>query len=270
MPDKPTVQDIHLTSPSPTEFFFIHGYTGSTTDFNGLPQHLHAKYGVNVRVMLLKGHGTTVQDLDDIRYEDLLGQIESELVKDLARYQHVVIGGISFGALMALLLAARYPVASAVSICLPYTFRFPLNVPGFSLLRHYKKYWRKNIQPHEKSLRGDSFHYSHMHSNGFSIVRRARRELARNVDKITCPVLSIHSRHDPIGSFRGIQTLDQALKTRHTVSVFDNKNHNIFYSDKNAEVYRTIEEFFEVSLHMNQADSVPETTFTSDLLVSNP
>lgn len=241
------VKDITLESPSETEFFLVHGYTGSTTDFNELPHYLHDTCGVTVRVVLLQGHGTSVQHLDKLGYHDFLEQIEGELQSDLAKGRQVFVGGVSFGALLALVLATRYPVAGVFNICVPYILKFPFSVPGVELLRFFKKYWRKSSSAHEQELRRNAFRYPEMHINGLRVVKQACRDLARGIPNITCPVLTIHSIHDPIGSHKSVNFLEKNIRAAHDCLVLDNDNHNIFFSDKRFEVYRKIESFFALS-----------------------
>ncbi len=82
---KTKTKTIELKSNSDKEFFLIHGYTGSPTDFNNLPRLLHKKFNANVKVILLKGHGTKIEDLDNITYNDFFNQIREELEKDIKK-----------------------------------------------------------------------------------------------------------------------------------------------------------------------------------------
>jgi len=52
---------INLKANSKIEFFLIHGYTGGLDDFNDFPRYLNEKYNANVKIALLKGHGTCVR-----------------------------------------------------------------------------------------------------------------------------------------------------------------------------------------------------------------
>ncbi|PUU88259.1 MAG: esterase/lipase [Halanaerobium sp.] len=116
--------NIELKNDSKTLFFLIHGYTGSPTDFNGLPEYLNSNLDVNVKVMLLRGHGRTVQALDNIGLKDFINQIEAELKSDLEKYEEVILGGVSFGAQMALHFASKFPVDGVFNVCLPYKHHF--------------------------------------------------------------------------------------------------------------------------------------------------
>lgn len=163
-------KEINLKSNSNKEFLLIHGYTGSPTDFNNLASYLHKKFDANVRIPLLKGHGTKIEDLDNLGYEDFLEQVEEELKKDLAKGRKIVLGGYSFGGMLALYLASKYPVEGVVDIVTPYSLKWYFNIPLIFLLIKMKKYWKKHITEKERTLRKNAFRYEQMHSNGIFIL----------------------------------------------------------------------------------------------------
>ena len=239
------MKTINLTADSKTLFFLIHGYTGSPTDFNGLPQYLHDYMNVDVKIMLLRGHGTNITNLDNLKLNDFLIQIENELKKDLEIYDKIILGGVSFGAQMALHFSAIYPIYGVFNVCLPYKLKFPFNIPALSLLHIFKKYWLKPILKNEQKLRHKAFHYKEMHINGLKIVKQANQLLKKELPKITCPILTIHSKNDPIGNYRAIKRINCKINTPHDIKIFNDKNHNIFFTDKRLNIYKNIEKFFE-------------------------
>jgi esterase/lipase len=237
---------IHLKSPSKREYYLIHGYTGSSTDFNELPDYLHKTYNVNVKVPLLKGHGTSINDLDNLKYSDFLNQVEQELKRDIAEGKEIIIGGISFGAQLALLLAARYPVHGLFCVSTPYKIKFPFNIPKLELIGWCKKYWQKVIPNNERQFRKESFYYSQMHINGLKIVKQANRDITQLLGEITCPILIIHSKKDSISHFKTVELIEQKVSS--TVKkrlLFNYKNHSIFFTEKKNAIQEAIRDFFE-------------------------
>ena len=85
------VKTIELRANSKKEFFLIHGYTGSPTDFNGLANYLNKRFNANVKIITLRGHGTKIDDLDDLKLEHFLEQIDTEFRKDLAKGREIVV-----------------------------------------------------------------------------------------------------------------------------------------------------------------------------------
>ena len=239
-------KEINLKANSKKEFFLIHGYTGSPTDFNGLGKYLHKKFNANVKILRLKGHGTKIEDLDKLEFEDFANQVEKELKKDIKKGMSVVIGGVSFGAQLALYLAGRYPVKGVFHVSIPHNFKFPFNIPFFGLLGFFKKRWRKRIGIEEAKLREGCFHYKEMHANALKIAKIARKKVETNLHKINAPLLSIHSKKEPIGDYLSIEHIERRVKSDIKESyIFEKPNHNLFYSDDRDEIIKIIGDFFE-------------------------
>ena len=242
---KPKIQPINLSHPSKRLYFLIHGYTGSPTDFNGLPEHINKNCEANVKVMLLPGHGTRIEDLDNVRYKDFVRAVEEELNEDIKKYDEVIIGGVSFGAQLALIMGSRYPAKGVFNICVPYKLRFPFNIPGISVLGHFKKYWPKFIPEEQLILRKDAFHYKQVHINGLKIVKLANKDVRHALPQITCPTITIYSQNDRIGNYESFKKMERKIKAPHVKAIFDEEAHNIFFSNKRLEVYEKIVDFFK-------------------------
>lgn len=236
---------VYLQSGSETLFFLIHGYTGSTSDFNGLPGFLRENYDMDIIIPLLPGHGTRIEDLEGLRFRDFFTFVEKVFVEEQKNYQRIFIGGISFGAQLALVLASRYDVQGVFHACIPYQLKFPFSLPGIQLLGSVKKYWRKKIPEQERKLRASSFYYSHMPAFALSIVREANRVLDSYISNISCPLLALHSFYDPIGSVRGLDFLERQMNTIFERVIFSDSNHNIFFSESRHTAYKRIGDFFE-------------------------
>jgi esterase/lipase len=238
------VETIELSAPSNREFFLIHGYTGSPTDFNPLPGELNAQFQANVRILRLAGHGTRVSDLDHVSYEDLLNQVETALQADLEKGRAIILGGVSFGAQLALILASRYPVKGVFNICLPYKLKFPFNLPGMKILARFKKYWKKPPRPEEEPFRTHSFSYDQMHGNGLVIAQAANRELRKCASQITCPILTIHAAKDPIGDHRGGFELLKSVRSEiRRARIYYLKAHNVLYSSNSDDAHQEVIRF---------------------------
>jgi len=251
-----TVTSIQLKQNSKKLFFLIHGYTGSPTDFNELPEYLYRHYDADIDIMLLKGHGTQIQDLDSLTFRDFLSQVELELQKKLLEYDKIIVGGVSFGAQLALILASRYPVQGVFHVCVPYQLRFPFNLSLLSFTRHFKKYWPKSIPKDEKKLREKAFHYKDMHINGLRIVRDANVEINRTLSDIRCPVITIHSSNDPLSNYKAVKKIEPILQVPYHKEIFHDKNHNIFFSESRFDVHKKILDFFKENTQMRQKDTV--------------
>jgi esterase/lipase len=240
------VSDINLKADSDKEFFLIHGYTGSPTDFNELPMILHKEFNANVKVMLLKGHGTDIQNLDNMTYKQLLDKVESEFQKSLKTKRKIVLGGICLGAQMAFYLASKYHVEGLFHACMPYRLSFPFNIKGLKYLGIFRKYWRKRMSENEKKLRQGTFHYKYMHVNGLEMVKESNKYIPDILKRVTCPVLTVHSKRDPLSSYKAMEEIEAHLGSRiKTTALLNNNNHNLFFSDERQKAYSSIVKFFK-------------------------
>jgi esterase/lipase len=231
-------KELNLKSKSDKEFFMVHGYTGSLTDFGNLPEQLHKKFNANVRMILLRGHGTKIQDLDSVKYKDFITQVEEALVEDLKKGRKIVLVGVSFGAQLVLHLSTKYNVEGVISISPPYKFRFPFYVPGLGLLGLVKKYWKKSISEPElekrKQARGD--HYEYMHHKGLGIVKKASRDLKKRFHKLDCPCLIIFSNKERVGHYKSIRAIEKRVSSKISKKIISEKVHNLFYSPSEREI----------------------------------
>ncbi|MEK6928676.1 MAG: alpha/beta fold hydrolase [Nanoarchaeota archaeon] len=240
-------KSIELKSPNKNEFFLVHGYTGSPTDFRSLPENLHKQFNANVRVIRLAGHGTNIDELNDLTVEDFIRQVEKEIESDLHKGRKIVIGGISFGAQIALYIASKYPVKGVFSVSVPYKMKFPFNIPFLGLLGLFKKKWRKRISKLELKLRKiNSFHYKEMHANGLSINKKASKINEKNMKKISAPLLNIHSKKEPIGHYKSVKYIEKNTNSLIKKNyILKQTNHNVFYSEDEKYANKVIIEFFK-------------------------
>mgnify|MGYP001321203659 CR=1 FL=1 len=237
---------IDLKANNKKEFILIHGYTGSVTDFNELPKYLHKKFNANVKVICLKGHGTKIEDLKNLRYKDFLEQVENELNKELKKGMKVVLGGFSLGGQLALYLAGKYPVKGVFTISTPHKLKFPFNIRGVGKLGLIKKKWKKRIKEVEKKLRKESFHYTEMYACGLKIINKGKKQNKKMMKNISAPCLTIHSKKEPIGHYKSVKIIERKIKSKIKESfVFEAPNHNLFYSQDREEINNLIGNFFE-------------------------
>jgi carboxylesterase len=94
-----------------------HGFTGSPASMVPWGHHL-AEQGFGVAVPRLPGHGTTWREMNRTTWRDWYGEVERSFEKLRAECDQVVVGGLSMGATLALLLAAerQTEVAGVISV----------------------------------------------------------------------------------------------------------------------------------------------------------
>jgi carboxylesterase len=84
----------------------IHGFTGSPSVLRFLGEHLNKKGGYTVKAPLLKGHGTSIEDMEKASWKDWVDDVKNaykELEKECSK---VYVVGYSMGGLLAIILAS--------------------------------------------------------------------------------------------------------------------------------------------------------------------
>ncbi len=95
-------------TPSDTGVVCLHGFTATTVEVRTFAQGLH-QAGFNVAGPLLPGHGGTPDALNRVTWQDWYKAAETAYLQMQERCRNVHLAGESTGALLSLLLAAKYP-----------------------------------------------------------------------------------------------------------------------------------------------------------------
>ncbi len=254
----PRAQTIELEADSDREFFLIHGYTGSPTDFNGLGNYLHERFNANVKIIRLLGHGETIDSLDNLDYKDFLNQIEEEFVKELRKGRKIVVGGFSFGGYPALYLASKYPVSGIFNVVIPYELKFPFNLKVANLAWVFGSHWSKR---HKVKLnpKHPYFYYDELHVNAIRILRKARKHIDSLLHKITSPILMVHTKGDIFAKHNSIKIIsDRVNSDVKKLIIFDVNRHDILFHKVKNKLFREIGNFFEKNIvfSSNEIDKV--------------
>jgi carboxylesterase len=106
-PEKTRPFELGSSSPSADAVLLIHGFTGSPWDVRPLGEALAAR-GYRVKGVRLPGHGSTPEAMLGVSWRDWEETCEDAL-SSLSSHPRVFVGGLSMGAMLALLLAARRP-----------------------------------------------------------------------------------------------------------------------------------------------------------------
>lgn len=104
----------------PAGILLIHGFTGSPASLRPFAER-YAGLGLSVRLPRLPGHGTTPEDLARRRWPEWVAEVEEAFTELRARCDRVVVLGQSFGAALAVHLAAERPV-DGLALLSPYLY----------------------------------------------------------------------------------------------------------------------------------------------------
>lgn len=92
----------------PVGVLVLHGFTGNPSSVRGLAEAF-AGAGHAVELPLLPGHGTSIEDLLDKRWEDWSGEAEAALARLAARTETQFVAGLSMGGSLTCWLGIHHP-----------------------------------------------------------------------------------------------------------------------------------------------------------------
>jgi carboxylesterase len=224
----------------------IHGLCGSPSEIRFVANGL-TREGYTVHCPHLAGHGGTEADLMATTWQDWLESAEMGLDELRRTCEKVVVGGLSTGAVLSLMLAARHPdKVDAVSLYSPALWlsgrRVPWYVPLFRLIdsKWLANLFRLPVPIHVgiKDQRIRDFIRSTMASDksaapvstpGGAVLERRRlaKAVTKLLDRIAQPVLIMHAREDDYAGLDNAAYLQRNLAGPVDMVVLDDCYHMV-------------------------------------------
>lgn len=183
----------------------IHGLTSSTQEIEELANFL-SKKNFSVIAPLLKGHNTTIQELNKTSWHDWFDSV-TDAYNKIKKSKKIFVIGISIGAALALQLAENKKI-SALVLLAPAIFykdwkvKFAQFVKYFlkAKKKNYKKYypWRKAAYYDiydEKAIK-ERIAYNKVALNALSSALSLIKNVKKELKEINIPTLIIHSKKD--------------------------------------------------------------------------
>lgn len=220
-----------LIEGGPTGVLLIHGLGGTPAEMRGLARSL-AEQGHTVLCCRLAGHEGGEAELVGSRFEDWYASVEAALGELEARCTRVVVGGLSMGALLAALLAARQPERVAGVVMLAPTLRYDgWSIPRYSFLlrllintpigRAYRFVEREPYGLKDERVRAvmiRAFRQGNADAGVVATPSQALRQLWRLVAElkpqlrhIRQPTFIAHARNDDVASLKNALFLQRHL-----------------------------------------------------------
>jgi carboxylesterase len=221
----------------------IHGFTGSPQGVRELGAFL-ASRGVAVRAPRLPGHGTTWQDLNVRTTEEWVETVEEAFAEITLERDAVFLVGLSFGAALALDLAARYPdrVAGVVTLA------------GMVETRDPRRFAAPLIRLLTKSLPGAGndiadpgaaeIAYNRLPTSATYLMLKFLKRVRLVLPAVRCPILIVHSRNDhTVGPYNAQTIYDTVSSERKELVWLDRSYHVLTLDVDRDEVFQRTYDF---------------------------
>lgn len=241
----------------------LHGLTGSPTELGYLAYNLRHRGGHSVHCPRLVNHGQSLGVLSRTTWQQLYASAKDAFLgaRCAARTNRVplVVGGLSLGAVMSLILAAEYPedVAGVAGLS-PTLFYDGWNVPWYHKLvplvnytpLKYFTYFRegepfglkdeelrrKIAAQYEKMSLRDSANaaalgYAHFPVRLFCEMQPLIAQCKRALPAVTCPVLLVQAENDDMTGPRNSQFIRDRVGSSRSELVLLKKSYHVVSAD---------------------------------------
>jgi carboxylesterase len=250
--------EIILEGTTPCRVLLLHGLTGTPAEFGYVAQFLHNRGGLSVECRQLVNHGQPLGVLARTHWKELYASARGHFLtaSDAASRQNVplIVGGLSLGAVLSLLLAAEFPRNTAGVICLsptlfydgwnvPWTQRL-IGVADYLPVKHYvylrerspyglkDEHLRRrvaeayaNMSPRD-SADAARLGYAHFPLLLFCEMRHLIGRCIESLPKVTAPLLLVQAEDDDATSPRNAQFIyDRVASTRKELVLLKNSYH---------------------------------------------
>src|ERR1700738_160353 len=208
----------------------IHGFCGTPPEMRGLGEHLAAN-GFRVHGALLKGHGTTPEDLATTRWTDWVESAESQLEALRSECSQVFISGQSMGGALSLVLAGRNPdvaanapIATLSALCnLGRPTELQIRFGRHFLRWHYPDRNQVDLWDQEavKQLRS----YNRRPMSAHHELVMLYREALQAAPQVQVPTLVLHGMRDSTVPPANARLIAEAIGEPATLHYFERSGH---------------------------------------------
>jgi len=268
----PLDEGIFLPGTNGQAIILVHGMTGAPNEMRFLAWFFNAQ-GYTVSCPRLANHGQPLAVLRATRWEEFYASVRKAYTDLRADHEQVYVGGLSMGALLALMLADEFPAGIAGVSCLsPTLFYDGWNVPWYHFflplgsrtpLRNYvyfkeePPYGLKNERIREKvhqfyetadihEMRDvDRYGYPFFPVRLLGELRRLVGQLKTRLPSVQCPCQIIQARHDDMSSVRNARYIyDHVASRRKEIVYLEDSYHVITADQERGKVAQSMMDFF--------------------------
>lgn len=260
--------------PSKGTVILIHGLTGTPNEMKYIATYLH-RNGYSVICPRLAYHGEPIHILKNGKWREFYKSVTDSLLKIPSWQEPVFVGGLSMGALLALLLAEQFPKRISGVVCIsPTLFYDGWNVPWshyllplayytpiryFAYHKEEPPYGLKNERVrqlvhkyYEKATLGDSAEASKYGYPYFPVtllceLRHVIQRVKRKLPQIQTPVQLIQAYEDDMTSVKNSNYIYSHVGSIKKEMVLLYDSYHVITADQEREIAaQKMVEFFNV------------------------
>lgn len=255
--------DISLQGNNGSAVLLLHGLTGSPYELKFLAEKL-SKAGFTVVAPCLPGHGETLESLKQTSWQDWYEEAKKSFLELRKDFEHVGVGGLCMGTLLALELGFEFPEVAGLSLMsttffydgwtIPwYSFLIPLAyytpVQYFYSFTERPPYGIKNERLRRiviNSTKNDSIAYDRVPGVCMKQNFRLTKHVSKHLPAIHAPLLLIHALEDDTASVKNVEYVQQRIGSNNIRKVLlEDSYHMITIDNQRALVAEENLNFFK-------------------------
>lgn len=208
-----------------------------------LGEYLNSK-GFTVKCVLLPGHGTTPEDLNETTTDDWYAEAEHACCELLSSHSKVMVAGLSMGGLLTIRIASQLPIERAAILAAPIYLQ-DKRVPLFPILRYFVKYLPKQKRNYHEAAKYNVA-YDKMPTKPIgSILQMIKTAKAEYIPKIEIPCLVMQSKIEHTVAPKSAQYIYDNIKSKVKKLVwFEHCGHILTLDNEREKVFELVGEFF--------------------------
>jgi len=240
---------------------------------SSIAQHLN-KRGFSVASPLMANHNKSISCLKRTTWEELYSSIRGEFIKYTDDYKNIFVAGLSFGALIGILLAREFPnKVKAINCFSPTLFFDGWGNPKSRILLPliYKtplKYWLYFKEEYPYGIKNERlrakiesfykkaklFDYSKVHLYGYPVIPVScmyqnyllSKKIISILKEIKTPIQLMQARDDDVTSPKNSRCIyDRVSSQEKEIVFFENSYHIITADQERDKVAEKTAAFFE-------------------------
>lgn len=221
----------------------IHGFTSTPAELRELSEKIRDEKGYTVLGVRLKGHGTTITEMEQCKYMDWIDSAVEGLEKLKETCDKIYVIGHSMGGVIALYIAENYPVDKVVVLSPALVNKGKATDFAF-IIKHFMKYatWPPEERPEEetKYLLG----YDRAPIRSVDQLNKMAKKVRKELNRIVKPTLVVYSHKDNTVDEKSIEMIQNNLGTKEIQTVFLNEcRHNITIECEKGKVFEAVLKF---------------------------
>jgi carboxylesterase len=229
-----------------TGCLLIHGFTGAPTEMRPLGEYL-AGFGYSVLGIRLAGHGTKIEDLNRMIWQDWSASVLDGWHLLEASATKIFLIGLSMGGALALYHASFLPAAGVVALSTPYQIQSDPRLPILPLLSRFIPYVDKGESDWQDPKAVEQhFSYARYPTKAIIQLNLLLGALREALPKVTIPALLMHARKDSGVAPKNMDLIYNSLGTpegqKHKIWL-ENSGHVITRDLDKEKVFQSVQTF---------------------------